>query len=60
MHWKVVLPAILVLVAAAVLAAFLVPIPVGGQEGRPKPGSPTYTEALTSTALPPPPAQFGG
>jgi arylsulfatase A-like enzyme len=60
MHWKIVLPAILALTAAAVLAAFLVPFPVGGQEGPAKPGAPAYTEALTSKALPPPPPRFGG
>jgi len=57
---KVVLPAILVLLAAAVLAAFVVPITVGGQEGAAKPGSPAYTESLRSKVLPPPPPTFGG
>jgi Sulfatase len=49
----------LTFVAAAVLAAFFMPIAVGGQEGPVKPGSPAYTEALHSKALPPPPPTFG-
>jgi hypothetical protein len=48
----------LTFVAAAVLAAFFMPIPVGGQEGPVEPGSPAYTEALHLKALPPP--TFGG
>jgi hypothetical protein len=50
----------LTFVAAAVRAAFCMPIAVGGQEGPAKPGSPAYTEALHSKALPPPPPTFGG
>ena len=42
------------------LAAFLAPFTVGGQESGIKPGSPAYTEPLTSKALPPPPPKFGG
>jgi arylsulfatase len=60
MKGKIVVPAILVLVAAAVLAAFLVPITVGGQDRLEKPGSPAYTESLDSKALPSPPPKFGG
>lgn len=60
MRAKVVLPAMLILFVAAGLAAFLVPITVGGQEGGAKPGSPAYTESLSSKALPPPPPKFGG
>jgi arylsulfatase len=60
MRGKIVLPAILILVAAAVLAAFLVPITVGGREAPAKPGSPAYTESLLSKALPPLPPKFGG
>jgi Sulfatase len=50
----------LMLVGAAGLVAFFVPITVGGQESPAPPGVPTYTEALHSKALPPPPPQFGG
>ena len=60
MRWKIALPAMLALVVAVVLAAFLVPIPVGGQEGAAQPGSPAYTAPLTSKAVPPPPPPFGG
>jgi len=40
MKKKFVLPAILILIVAVVIAAFTVPITVGGKEGTPKPGSP--------------------
>jgi arylsulfatase len=50
----------LMLVAAAVLVAFFVPITVGGQGSPAQPGAPAYTEALQSKALPPLPPQFGG
>jgi Sulfatase len=57
---KIVLAALLILVVAVVLIGFLVPITVGGQDGAAKPGSPAYTESLSSTALPPPLPKFGG
>jgi arylsulfatase A-like enzyme len=56
----VVLLAILIVVAAAVILAFTVPITVGGKGGAAKLGSPDYTEALTSHALPPVPPKFAG
>ncbi len=56
----VALLAIPIVVAAAVIAAFTVPITVGGREGAAKLGSPDYTEALTSGALPPVPPKFTG
>jgi hypothetical protein len=59
MRKKNVLLLSLTFVAAAVLAAFFIPIPVGGQEGPAKPGSPAYRAPLNSTVLPPPP-KFGG
>jgi len=59
MKKKMVLSASLIFVTAAVFAAFFVPITVGQQEG-PTPGSPAYSEALNSKALPPLPPQFGG
>jgi hypothetical protein len=49
-----------VLVFVVVLAAFLVPIEVGGKRGTPKSGGPDYAEALQSKALPPVPPEFGG
>jgi hypothetical protein len=55
---KNVLRVSLTFVAAAVRAAFFMPIPVGGQEGPVKPGSPADTEARHSKA--PPPPTFGG
>ena len=60
MKRKVVLLAVLVVVAAAVIAAFTVPITVGGKHGPAEPGAPAYTEALKSSALPPVPPKFGG
>ena len=57
---KIVLAAILILVAAAVIAAFTVPITVGGNKGAPQPGSPDYAEPLKSSAIPPVPPKFGG
>jgi arylsulfatase len=60
MKGKIVLPAILVLVALAVLAAFFVPITVGGKGGPPAPGSANFTAPLASKALPPVPPKFGG
>ena len=59
MKKKIVLPAILITLAAALFVAFLVPITIGQQE-RPKPGSPADTESLNSKALPAPPPKFGG
>ena len=59
MRRKMVLAAVLVL-AAAVVAAFTVPITVGGKGGPPKPGSADYTEPLASSAIPPVPPKFGG
>jgi len=59
MKRKIVLSGIVILVAL-VAAAFLVPITIGGREGAAKPGSPAYTEALNSKALPPVPPKFGG
>jgi arylsulfatase A-like enzyme len=50
----------LVIVVAAVLAAYFVPIAVGGKGGSPKLGSPDYTEALQSKVIPPLPPKFGG
>jgi arylsulfatase A-like enzyme len=50
----------LVIVVAAVLAAYFVPITVGGKGGPPKLGSPDYTEALQSKVVPPLPPKFGG
>ena len=47
-------------VAAGAIAADTVPIPVSGQGGPPKPGSPTFTEAVPGNALPPAPPEFGG
>src|SRR5262245_12205619 len=60
MKSKIILSALGVGVAAAVLAGFFVPITVGGQDGGAKPGSPAYSEALKSKALPPAPPKFGG
>ena len=57
---RFVLPAVLVLVAAVTVAAFVVPSTVGGKAGEAKPGSATYTEPLASNALPPLPPKFGG
>ncbi|HTO11556.1 MAG TPA: arylsulfatase [Candidatus Binatia bacterium] len=60
MKSRIVLTAFAIGVTAAVLAAFLLPITVGGQEGGVKPGSPAFTESLTSKALPPASPKFGG
>jgi len=59
MRRKIVLAAVLV-VAAAVVAAFTVPITVGGKGGPPQPGSADYAAPLVSTAVPPVPPKFGG
>jgi arylsulfatase len=59
MRRKVVLATVLV-VAAAVVAAFTVPITVGGKAGPPQPGSADYAAPLASTAVPPVPPKFGG
>ena len=56
----IVLPLVVAGVAAAVLAAVLVPVPVSGQAGAVKPGSPAYTVSVSSNALPPPDPKFGG
>ena len=48
MKRKVVLLAVLVVVAAGI-AAFTVPITVGGKHGPAEPGAPAYTEALKSS-----------
>ena len=50
----------LVIAVVAVLAAFFVPITVGGKAGEATPGSPSYTEALKSGTLPPVPPRFEG
>ena len=60
MKTKIVLPVLLGGVAAAVLAAVLVPAPVSGQAGAVKPGSPAYTAPVSSNTLPPPDPKFGG
>ena len=46
--------------ALAVIAAFTVPITVGGKHGTPELGSPAYTETLKSQAIPPMPPKLGG
>jgi hypothetical protein len=53
-------PCDLALTVAAVLAAFFVPITIGGWEGAAKPGAPTYTQPLRANAIPPVPPRFGG
>ena len=60
MNGKFVLPAVVAGVAAVVLVAVLVPVPVGGQAGGVKPGSPASTAPVTGNALPPPDPKFGG
>jgi arylsulfatase len=63
MKSKIALAVFLGGIAAAVLALFLMPFPVRGQEGKPgsaRPGSPAYREALTSKAVPPASPAFGG
>ena len=60
MNRKIVLTVALSVIAAAIAAAFLVPIEVSGQEGLLELGAPGYTEALNSKALPPQPVEFGG
>lgn len=60
MRSKIVLPVVLGVVAAAVLAAFMVPITIGGDSGPAKPGSANYRESLQSKAIPPIPPQFAG
>jgi arylsulfatase A-like enzyme len=47
-------------VAAGAAGAATVPTSVSGQGGPPKPGSPMYTEAVSTNALPPAPPKFGG
>ncbi len=50
----------LIVVAALVIAAFVVPITVGAGRGPAKPGAPAFAESLRSEALPPPPPEFAG
>ncbi len=57
---RVVLTAILVVVVLAVIAAFTVPITIGGKHGTPQPGSPAFTESPKLAAIPPVPPTFGG
>lgn len=57
---KLTLVVFAIVVAAALLAAFTVPITVGEHAGPAKPGSPSYTTSMQSDALPPQPPQFGG
>jgi arylsulfatase len=62
MKLKIILSAVLILVAAALIVFFFVPINVSKftQKGPPKLGSPDFTEALASNVLPPLPPKFGG
>jgi arylsulfatase len=49
-----------VVVAVALIAAFTVPITVGGKAGPPQPGSADYAAPLASSAIPPVPPKFAG
>ena len=60
MKRRIVLSVVVAGVAAAVLVAVFAQVPVSGQAGPAKPGSPAFTESLTSRALPPVPPNFGG
>jgi arylsulfatase A-like enzyme len=60
MKAKIILPEILIVLVAAVLAGCFVPITVGQSGGPAKAGSPAYGEPVQSKALPPPVPQFGG
>src|SRR5213594_2071701 len=55
MKRRIVLSVVVAGVAAAVLVAVFAQVPVSGQAGPAKPGSPAFTESLTSRALPPVP-----
>jgi arylsulfatase len=60
MKKKIVLPALLILIVAAILVFYFVPFTIPGKKGPPKLGSPDFTEALESNVLPPLPPKFGG
>src|SRR5215510_6524981 len=60
MKKKIVVLAVVVLVAAVAIAAFTAPITVGGKASAAAPGTPAYTETLQSQAIPPVPPKFGG
>ena len=62
MNKKVVLIACLILIGAALIVFFFVPLNVTKltEKGPPKLGSPDFTESLDSKVLPPLPPKFGG